>query len=130
MIDFVDPGNPTHDVIIKWAYDQTVEEPISQDWDLIIADIDNGYLFLKLSSDNTCPKKDFFLNCLYLLVGDTVRTNGLAHDKTEVKKIVNVGRFKGDQRIRKWVNESDFLFENPKTFDYEIWCDGGWNKLS
>jgi hypothetical protein len=66
-----DPWNPTDDEIIHWAYD--AESLHEQDWDLAITEISRASLFMRLAADASCPTRQFFLQCLYLLVGDAVR---------------------------------------------------------
>src|SRR6266498_4073214 len=63
--------NPTAEDLRTWAYDSSSEEP-AQDWDLSLATIPYDDLFLEFASDVDCPKRDYFLSLLYLIVGDAV----------------------------------------------------------
>lgn len=58
--------------VIAWAYSDQDSWPM-QDWDLLLADPRDGALLLRLASDLVCQTRAFFLHCLSILIGDSVR---------------------------------------------------------
>ncbi|MFV8170899.1 hypothetical protein [Mycolicibacterium peregrinum] len=64
---FIDVVNPTPEEIRAWAYGGAFEP--MQDWDLVIAGIDNVELLLELIGDRECPARDYLLDSLYCLFG-------------------------------------------------------------
>ncbi len=118
-----DSINPTDEEIIEWAYHS--DGMYQEDWDIIITSAEKGQMFLKLAADKDCPTRNFFLRCLYLLVGDTVRSKGIAHDLTIVSALLNEAQSIASPEVSRWVERSTKLMANPETFDYAAWCDGG-----
>lgn len=119
-----DPFNPTHDEIKSWAYVDSSLEPV-QDWDLMITQDKNSRLLLELASDQNCPKKSYFLRCLYLYVGDYVRAKGTNPDIQNAKKLVEDAGNLTDPEIQRWVKRSKELLNHPETFNYNDWCESG-----
>jgi hypothetical protein len=70
--------NPTDAELRQWGFHRDAVQP-TEDWDAAITTDERASLFLELAEDLDCPQGDFFLHCLYLLVGDTVRSSGRAH---------------------------------------------------
>lgn len=119
-----DPFNPTREEILEWAYDAESYAP-EEDFDLYITDVENADLLLMFVADPTCPKRRFFLSCLYLLVGDTVRSEGKAHDLAQVERILDVAVVGNNVDVGRWVALSRDLIAHPEKFDYDAWCSGG-----
>lgn len=120
----IDPWNPTREEIIEWAYSDELEP--EQDWNLAVTEINNASLLLTLASDDNCPKRLYFLFCLYLLVGDDVRTNGGAHGGVEaITLVLNHAEVFPHGDIIKWIERSRQLLAEPNLFVYSDWCDGG-----
>ncbi|MCV7115518.1 hypothetical protein [Mycolicibacterium setense] len=63
---FVDVVNPKPGEIRAWAYSGACEQ--MQDWDLIVADVDNLELLLELVGDQACHARKYLLDSLYCLV--------------------------------------------------------------
>jgi hypothetical protein len=108
--------------IEKWAYQAHADEP-QQDFDLLLSNEPHD-LYLDLAADLSCPKHQYFLSVLYLIVGDAVRTNY----QTQSQKFIEQYLAKGKQRqaplVNKWVDRSQKLMFEPEKFDYEDWCGG------
>ena len=75
---FVDAVNPTDEEIARWAYIEGADYPpeMPQDWDLCVTQPRRADLLMQLACDERCPNRRFFFSCLYLLVGDAVRSQG------------------------------------------------------
>lgn len=124
-----DPLNPTADDLRLWAYTPDAHYPdeMSQDWDLCITDFGRAPLLLQFASDPVCPNRKFFLACLYLLAGDTVRTpagNHLIPQLTEVLRLVSP---EAPKDIHLWVERTGHLLTHPESYDYDSW---GWGDLA
>jgi hypothetical protein len=113
--------------VVSWAYakDENDWGPI-QDWDIILAQGMTGEFLLQLASDKDCPKRAFFLHCLYIRVGDCVRT--LHHDQRifpGIEPLLEQAALIHDPLIIEWLERSKYLMTHPETFDYDFWCNGG-----
>jgi hypothetical protein len=111
--------------VVAWAYSDDPWAPM-QDWDLMLADPHDGEFLLRLASDPLCPKRDFFLHCLYILVGDYVRVL-CAGVRTPVALdgLLKVAEANENLTIGTWLHRSRNLIAHPETFDYDFWCNGG-----
>ncbi|MDM5188871.1 hypothetical protein QUF99_16570 [Bacillus sp. DX4.1] len=118
-----DPWNPTKKEIIEWAYKERAFLP-EQDWDLAIC-TNFVETILNIASDENCPNQDFFLHCLYLLVGDAIRTHGNTYNIESLQNILQSAANSTNTDILKWVERSRTLLSRPETFCYDLWCDGG-----
>ncbi|AIK36403.1 MULTISPECIES: hypothetical protein [Bacillus] len=118
-----DPWNPTTQEIIEWAYTEHAVFP-EQDWDLSICD-NAAEIILSIASDTNCPNQTFFLHCLYLLVGDAIRTRGNTYNIESLQNILQSATNSTNSDIFKWVERSRTLLAKPETFCYDLWCDGG-----
>lgn len=119
---FANAWNPSEAEIRAWASDPISLAPV-QDWDLAL--LHHGVLVLELASDARCPKRDFFLRVLYLIVGDAVRTDYRAVKRDTVDHLLQAGRGSSCASIERWVTRSRELMVAPSLFNYELWCNGG-----
>lgn len=71
---FHDIYNPAPEELRAWSYATAEPEWPVEDWDLMVTTRVNAPMILMLASDDANPQQRFFLSCLYLLVGDMVRT--------------------------------------------------------
>lgn len=122
---FQDPVNPTVEEFVAWAYDAVAGVPVTQDWDLLIADDELAPALLRLAGDPVCPKRTFALHCLYIYAGDSVRTGFRAHSKRKLGRLLEQADANGDAWVALWAYNTRQLIAKPKLFDYAEWCDGG-----
>ena len=118
------PWHPSTDEIREWAYDPEALEP-EQDWDLILAAERHEKLYLDLASDEVCPNRQYFLDILYLIVGDAVRTDYRVLAQYHVDGFLQRAEAYSHPDIRLWCERARYLMAHPATFDYESWCAGG-----
>lgn len=113
--------NPTQDEIRNWAYN-----PIRmvQDWQLAVYDDENIEMILEFVEDESCTTRDFFLDCLYVYVGDKMR-RGRSKDVESVRSALLKGRRYHSSWIRNWILRSEELLANPNEYDYNKWGLGG-----
>jgi hypothetical protein len=117
-----DPHNPTDAELRGWATTDEVEPVI--DFDLMVADVARVDLLVELLGS---PKRPFFLRCLYLVVGDAVRTDFHTASRAGLEDALERAgdRARDDVALAKWVADSRTLIARPETFDYSAWCEGG-----
>lgn len=116
---FNDPMNPTRTELKVWAFGD-YSDPIP-DFQLFVTK--DPYIVLDLAADPRCQKRDFFLESLYVWVGDQVRL-GLP-DRELVMKILETAEELPDERIKKFINRSRELMLDPQTYDSDKWGIGG-----
>jgi hypothetical protein len=119
---FHNPWNPTAEEVRAWAYDADATH--DQDWELAV--IHSGYdeLLIELAADSSCPNAGFFLACLYLLVGDYVRTEGRSQPGLDLPALFERAESTTDPDLHLWVVRSRDLIRHPEKFDYKRWCCG------
>jgi hypothetical protein len=125
---FVDAINPTDEEVERWAYipDASYPPEMPQDWDLCITEGGRADLLERLASDPTCPNRKFFLSCLYLLVGDAVRSNGATWSIEEAREWLSRDRRATPDDIAVFLQRAKQMIVNPNEFEYKKWCWGGY----
>jgi hypothetical protein len=119
-----DPWNPTEAEVRDWAYQPDAMEP-EQDWHLVLPGTGFEELYLGLVADPACPTRGYFLEVLYLLVGDAVRTGYGVHREERVEVLLERGLASGDPDLALWAERSRELKAHPEAFSYDAWCRGG-----
>jgi hypothetical protein len=121
---FHDAVNPTDEEVIRWANIKGANYPpeMSQDWDICITEPRRADLFLRLASDEKCPNRKFFLACLYLLIGDAVRTNGHTWSLEEASQWLMRQSTNYPKDVVTFFQKAGTLLMKPETFDYNKWC--------
>lgn len=76
-----DSWKPMKQELREWAYDPNAIWP-DQDFDLSVAKLHFDDLIIDFSADDKCPKRNLFLKCAYLIVGDAVMTDYKSRPKT------------------------------------------------
>jgi hypothetical protein len=117
--------HPTVEELRAWAFDASSLEPM-QDWDLVLSWVPYEDVYAEFASTKACPKADYFLALLYLIVGDAVRAEYRNRSKEDIEALL----WKLEQRfpayvIRQWIQRSRELLAQPERFRYEDWCAGG-----
>jgi hypothetical protein len=123
-----DPWNPTEAEVRDWAYqpDATCEE----DWHMALPGTGFEELYLDLGVDPACPNRGFFLEVLYLLVGDAVRSGYRVFPRERVEELLERGLATGHPDLQLWAERSRALRARPDTFDYDAWGGGGLARAS
>jgi hypothetical protein len=122
-----DPWIPTQDEIVAWAGDPASQEPM-EDWDLVVLiQAPNARTYLQLAANDGCPKQEYFLHVLYLLVGDAVFVfnGGGSLDIPRLEVVIAQGDEYPHRDIVSWQIRSRELLRHPETFEYEAWCSYG-----
>jgi hypothetical protein len=114
---FGDVVNPTIDELRAWA---TSGEPHPmQDWDVVLSVHEPGDDLLDLVEAG--PEAQFFLRCLYIRAGDSVRTG---RGET-LSRLIDSAGARPHEWLRTWARRADMLVREPVSFSYAAWCDGG-----
>jgi hypothetical protein len=66
------------------------------------------------------------LNVLYILTGDAVRTGYGVYPRERLARLLVRAEETGDGVVQRWVERSRALMAAPDTFDYDLWCGGGY----
>ena len=118
---FIDPWNPTHEELTKWAYGHYYEP--DQDFELsvvMIIDTDPDFI-LAFAADPACPNRDWFLGTFYTWIGDTVKgMYSVAIAERVLQNATNIS----DERLQKFVKRSRALITDPSLYTYEKWGMG------
>ena len=118
---FRDAWNPTHEEVVRWAYTPNVFTP-DQDFELaVIQNPDLHNLILQCVGDEECPHRYFFLGCLYVLVGDAVRSNWTTFSRAIITNLIKKGQQALDPEIRKWAERAEKLISDPAAYSYDQW---------
>ena len=122
---FANPWNPQPKEIRAWAYDPEAPWPV-QDFHLALSWARHEKAYLDLASDEACPKRRFFLDVLYLIVGDAVRSEFAGMPEPVVRGFVERGEAYRHPDVRAWQARSRALMADPGLFNFEQWCAGGY----
>lgn len=125
---FADALNPTDGEIERWAYipDANYPPEMSQDWDLCVTEPERADFLERLASDLRCPNRKFFLSCLYLLIGDAVRSYGAYWPLHNASVWLSRDRFAAPSDIELFLQRAKHVIADPRKFDYNKWCSGGY----
>ncbi|QDT78046.1 hypothetical protein Mal35_14770 [Gimesia maris] len=108
-----------------WAEKAPDTEWPHQDWDMEMASSEHADLILSLTSEN-CSQSDFFVSCLYILVGSCVASSGASISRTKIDELLLEGEKSSNKNVLHWVNRSRAFLKNPEEYDRSTWIKGGW----
>jgi hypothetical protein len=123
MEGFKDVANPTPTELTAWAFSDP--KTWMQDWHIIVTRPGLADTLVVLAANPRCPEQEFFLTCLYLLVGDAVWSRYHTSTAEEIDSLLLRTRGNPNVWIETWVERSTRLIENPSTFDSDDWCHSG-----
>jgi hypothetical protein len=117
-----DPFDPTDAELREWAFSDELA-PV-QDFDLMVSDVERIPLLLELTAS---PSRQFFVHCLYLTIGDAVRSHFNPTSRSDVEGALDYGSATAahDPAVKRWIDNSRDLLASPELFDYGEWCEGG-----
>jgi hypothetical protein len=124
---FADPLDPTADELRCWARDPHAACPdeMPQDWELIVADWKRIDVILELAS-GSLPQQRWFLAVLYLLAGDCVRNERGSVNIPQLQTLLARLEDTDSEALSEFRERASELLADPSTFDYSLWCDGGY----
>lgn len=98
-----------------------------QDFGLVIvatATIEDARFFLDLAADAQCPKRGFFLYCLYMFIADNVRGDFRRVSHQDLSYFVLRGEKFALPSVHQWVADSRQLIAEPQNLNYDDWFRG------
>jgi hypothetical protein len=116
--------DPTAEEISRWPYDPSADEP-AQDWDLILSHCPYESLYMEFASSNDCPKQEYVLAVLYLIVGDAVRTRYRTRSREDVERLLAEAEERFPSHwLHLWTKRARELIAGHQAFSYDDWCAG------
>lgn len=113
--------DPDQEDVIEWLNEIPRKWPEAS-WDYYVMNGKNDELVFRLAGDINCNEQDFFIHCLYYLVGDYF--NSKQENKEKLRRI-NILLSKAEKStsiaLQKWVKETNMLFEDRVIFDPKYW---------
>ena len=119
-----DPWNPTSAEVREWAYTADATAPC-EDWMLALDWAEYVPLYVEFASDPRCPNRGYFLNVLYFMVGNAVRTDFRNHPEPVVHGWLKLAPGTRIPDLALWAQRARALLRTPESFKYEEWCNGG-----
>jgi hypothetical protein len=120
-----DPYDPTSAELENWCRTPGAIEP-TEDWDLVITDSKNIGIIYSLAGTTSYPNWDYFLGCLYLFIGDAVRTEFSAVSSELAESVLKLADESAPEHLRRWRDRAERLISGLENFDYSLWCGGGY----
>jgi hypothetical protein len=120
----VDYLNPTPEEIRDWGSDPDAEWP-DQEWDTTVATSNNVDLIFSLANQ-ACPQAEFFVHCLYVLVGSCVASGGEFISRSRIDTLLTKAENSPNADLRRWVERSRAFLCDPDAYDRSCWVEGGW----
>ena len=117
---FREVWNPTREEVVRWAYAPNVYTP-TQDFELAVCTPELHDLILQCASDQACPHQDFFLSCLYVLIGDALRSKWKVFPEMLIKNLIKKGKQSTTQEVQMWAKRAEELIANPTLYNYDQW---------
>ena len=118
-LNFVDPDNPTADEVRRWAYTPDADFP-HEEWDLVVSLCPYDDVFLECAADVDCPGQRCMLGVLYVIVGDSIRSNFYMRDRSSIESLIAKADGHSSCAISRWQQRSRDLLKNPDSFDYDL----------
>ena len=120
-----DPWNPSATEVREWAYTVAAKEPC-QDWQLALSWARHEKTYLELVADDDCPNRGYFLDVLYIIVGDAVRSGFRSVEEPILRGFLERASEYDHKDIAAWRTRTIELLKYPDTFSYGLWCGGGY----
>lgn len=111
--------------IRDWAFNDN-EYVDEQDWDMVITNAVTMPLMLGIVEEGKSKKWKWFLGCLYLFVGDFVRSKDFRGESIELEKFLRIGESSSVECLQRWARRSRELLATPELFNHELWCAHGY----
>ena len=111
-----EPNN--EDVLFWLAHNEKWPDP---DWDLYVVNGKNDDLVFQLANDNACPEQEFFLHCLYYIVGEVYISNDMEKYQERIDNLFNKKALLPS--VVHWKEKAALLLAGKITFDSDFWLN-------
>lgn len=119
---------PDNKDVLKWINNESFKWPAS-DWDYYVMNGKNDELVFNLANDRNCTKRNFFIQCLYYLVGEYF--NNKASDpqkKLRIDHLLNMVDVSSSEEVIKWKQRTLSLLTGNLDFNANFWLDHIFNE--
>ncbi len=120
----MDYVNPTQKDIRDWGGQANGDWP-DQDWAQTVATRENADLIFQLA-DEGCAQGEFFVHCLYVLVGSFAATGDSFIPRSILAVLLSRGSNSRNADVCRWSERSEAFLADPNAYDRECWVGGGW----
>ncbi|MDD1502890.1 hypothetical protein PVA17_08985 [Lysinibacillus sp. CNPSo 3705] len=93
-------------------------EPV-QDWELAIYKFENIPMICTFVEDEQCEHTSYFLNTLYVFIGDMVRVGRDIQKLTQLLDMIE--HTTKSKELKLWIERSQLLIEYPEYYDNFYW---------
>ncbi|UVI32697.1 hypothetical protein [Paenibacillus spongiae] len=102
--------NPTHEEIREWAYEGS-SLPHTH-WALTLNDFNNLPVLIELAGDSNCPKRSFFLDCLYKFTEEVIERDNM-HELVRLETTLEkLETYMQAANIEAWIHDSQKLLKS------------------
>jgi hypothetical protein len=124
----------THAYLTRLAHDPSWNPYVEQDWQSIYSihrDVPEAVgWYAELAADPNCPHQKPMLDLLYFATGEVVFVKGgnaSASVRAELQRLID--RYEGTDafgaQMQRWAWRADELLSGEREFNYDYWCDSG-----
>ncbi|WNO10497.1 hypothetical protein [Teredinibacter sp. KSP-S5-2] len=114
----MNPNNPTEDELTEWAFSE--KEWPDQNWDLFLVWHGRFDWYIRLAEDYTCPKRQFFIDLLYYVVGYSFKKTEVDTDALLLRLVKEAQNVKSKE-VRIWRHKIKLLKSGDLVFIQEEW---------
>ena len=113
--------DPYPEEVEAWVADGKPTPWPEQDWDYFVSEGRNDDVIFKYANDAACPFSDFFLHCLYLIVGDFREWH--AENTVRKERILRLLSRVDSTCSSTWKNETVAILAGEAEFVLSYWID-------
>ena len=116
---------PEHKDVMKWVNSPESRWPAA-DWDYYVLNGNNDDLVLDLANRSSCSKQEFFIHCLYYLVGDYVN-EGMASTvkRRRIQALLGCVDDEYSEEVLAWRARTQAALDGSERIDPMEWLHFG-----
>lgn len=105
--------SPTNEEIKAWASAEDADSP-TQDWDLVLANMEHAGVVLSLASDMLCPNREFFEGVLRTMLDDCLRSEGQALSVADAQSLLSQALKSANTGVASWARATQLRLDELK----------------
>jgi len=94
-------------------------------WDFNVSAFASPRLLVAIAGDPNCPKRRFFLSCLYIMSADAVTIGG-SYYRERLEEALERAEGSSDPWLTTWAKRTRRLLDAPRTLNRHEWMQGSW----
>lgn len=107
--------------VVAWAEAPDSSWPAA-DWDFYVMNGRNDDLVLSLADSYSCRKRDFFVHCLYYLVGDHLNSaNQSKERRTRIDRLLSLVQETSSAEVKEWRDRATRVLTGVDPFQPFEW---------